>query len=327
MEKFKVRVPGIDFELSSHQIYFLREVADADAPDGYQREKIAKHPLPNIAEGIVVPHDGISWNTGFNLKSSCYRNDPNGEDTFKKIKKNLLPELEALIEGDLTSIKSDNNKLFDEFTPFNGEGLGEDTSKFKIKGGNVFNTKNPLEFLALWWALLGKQVMPPGKEFSGAYKNCFFVLEDKRQSTTLDQDKEFSKSLALSTVMSIVNNKDNKKEIAHLQNVFEYVGLKLVIDETDPKPLISTFSNWCEKGGYNNENAVEFNEVFEKFDDEDKREELVAYVKLLKDIKSGAVQVERRDIIIEGENLGSDPKVAARKIVADKQLHKAFLLL
>jgi hypothetical protein len=191
----------------------------------------------------------------------------------------------------------------------------------------MFNTKHPLEFLALWWALIGKQIMPPGKSNSSAYKNCFFVLEDKKQSTSKEQDKEFDKSIAISTVLSIVQDKENKKELKHLQNVFEYVGLTLDVKETEPKPLIAIFGKWCEKGGYNNENAVEFNEVFDKFKEEEDREELVVYVKLLKDIKSSKVKVERRDIFIEGQNLGSDKKAAARKIVADQELHKAFLLL
>lgn len=330
MKDFTVKVPGIDFELSSNQIYHIREVSDADAPDGYQKVGITKHPLPNIAEGIVVPYDEATrtWNTGFFKGSACLQKEGNsGEKILGIIQNNLLPELQVLVDGDLTNGKSSNNEFFDEFTAFNGEGFGEDTSKYKVKGGNMFNTRKPLEFLALWFALIGKQVMPPSKAGAGSYKNCAFVLEDKKQSTSLEQDKEFDKSIAMSTVMSIVRDKDNKKELKHLQNVFEYVGLSIVLAETDTKPLVSIFSKWCEKGGYNNENATEFNQVFEKFEEEENREELVAYVKLLRDIKESKVKVERRDIIVDGQNLGSDKKAAARKIVADQELHKAFLLL
>ena len=329
MKEFTVKVPGVDFELSSNQIYHIREVADANAPDGYQRVGISKHPLPGIEEGIVVPHHELTntWDTGFWQGSACLKKEPKeiSEEILKTVSDNLLPELEYLVEGDLTNGRSSNNTFFDEFKPFNGEGFGEDTSKYKIKGGNMFNTKNPLEFLALWWALIGKQVMPPSKK--GSYTKGAFVLEDKKQSTSLEQDKEFDKSIAISTVMSVIKSKTNKKELNHLQNVFAYVGLSLNVEETEPKPLISIFSKWCEKGGYNNENAVEFNEVFGKFESEDSREELVAYIKLVKDIKDSKVKVERRDIFIEGENLGSDKKVAARRIVADQELYKAFLLI
>lgn len=330
MKNFTIKVPGIDFELSSNQIYHIREVSDVDAPDGYQKVGISKHPLPGIEEGIVVPHHELTntWNTGFWEGSSCLKKEADGgKNTLKLVEENLLPELKYLVEGDLTNGRSSNNQFFDEFTPFNGEGYGEDTSKYKIKGGNMFNTANPLEFLALWWALIGKQVMPPNKKDSGGYKSCAFVLEDKKQSTSLEQDKEFSKSIAMSAVMSIVRNRDNKKEINNLQNIFEYLGLTLNIEETGTKPLISIFSKWCEKGGFNNENAVEFNEVFDKFQEEENREELVVYIKLVKDIKSSKVKVERRDIFVEAQNLGSDKKLAARKIVADQELHKSFLLL
>lgn len=330
MKDFTIKVPGVDFNLSSNQIYHIREVSDADAPDGYQKVGITKHPLPGIEEGIVVPHHELTntWNTGFWEGSSCLKKEPDGgKEILKKVKENLLPELKYLVEGDLTNGRSSNNQFFDEFIPFNGEGFGEDTSKYKIKGGNMFNTSNPLEFLALWWALIGKQIMPPNKKNSGGYKNCAFVLEDKKQSTSLSQDKEFEKSIAISSVMSVVRDRDNKKEIKHLQNIFEYVGLSLNIGDTETKPLVSIFSKWCEKGGFNNENAVEFNEVFEKFKDEEDREELVVYVKLVEDIKEGKVKIERRDILLEGQNLGSDKKGASRKIVADQELHKAFLLL
>lgn len=330
MKDFKVKVPGVDFELASNQIYHIREVSDSNAPDGYQKAGISKHPLPGISEGIIVPYSNSTrtWNTGFFSGSECIvKEGVNGPKILKSIEQNLLPELQVLIEGDLTNGKSSNNQLFDEFIPFNGEGIGEDTSKYKIKGGNMFNTKNPLEFLALWWALIGKQIMPPSKKESYTYKNCCFVLEDKKQSTSVQQDREFDKSMAISTVMSIVTKKSNKKELNHLENVLEYVGLKVNLEETDTKPLISIFSKWCEKGGYNNENAVDFNEVFEKFKSQDSREELVVYIKLLKDIKDSKVKVERTDIIIEGQNLGSDKKSATRKIVSDQELHKAFLLI
>lgn len=331
MKNFSVKVPGVDFVLSSNQIYHIREISDADAPDGYQKAGISKHPLPGIEEGIVVPHHERTntWNTGFWEGSACLKKEPAAEakKILTTVKKELLPELKFLVEGDLENGRSSNNEFFDEFKPFNGDGYGEDVSKYKIKGGNMFNTKSPLEFLALWWALIGKQIMPPSAKDSGVYKNCVFVLEDKQQSTSLEQDKEFDKSIAVSTVMSVVRDRKDKKAISHLQNVFTYVGLSLNIEETETKPLISIFNKWCEKGGYNNENAVEFNESYEKFSDEEAQEELVVYIKLLSDIKSGKVEVERHDILIEGENLGPDPKRAAKKIAVDSKLHKAFLLI
>ncbi len=330
MKDFTVKVPGVDFVLASNQIYHIREVSDADAPDGYQKVGISKHPLPGIEEGIVVPHHERTntWNTGFWKGSACYTKEPeNAEKILAKITQNLLPELKYLVEGDITNGRSSNNIFFDEFVPFNGAGFGEDTSKYKIKGGNMFNTKNPLEFLAVWFALLGKQIMPPSKKNAGGYKNCAFVLEDKKQSTSLEQDKEFDKSIAISTVMSIVQDRDDKKEIKHLQNTFEYVGLNLNIKDTETKPLISIFNRWCEKGGFNNENAVEFNEVVNKFKKEDDREELVVYIKLIKNIRESKIKVERHDIMLNGKNLGSDKKAAARKITADQELHKDFLLL
>ena len=139
MKDFTVKVPGVDFELSSNQIYHIREVSDSDAPDGYQKAGISKHPLPGIAQGIVVPYNEATrtWNTGFFKGSACLLREGDAAETIlKTIKENLLPELSILIEGDLTNGKGSNNELFDEFTPFNGEGFGEDTSKYKIKGGN-----------------------------------------------------------------------------------------------------------------------------------------------------------------------------------------------
>jgi len=328
MKQFTVKVPGIDFELSSNQIYHIREVSDSDAPNGYQRVGISKHPLPGIDNRVSVPYHEATktWNTGFFKGSACIiKEGDKGKEILKTVEKELLPHLQLLVEGDLTNGKSSNNELFDDFPPFSGL-YGADVSKYKIKGGNVFNTKNPLEFLALWWALIGKQIMPPKHKDSASYKNCSYVIEDKKQSTSLEQDKEFDKSMAIATVMSVVKGKD-KKEQKHLQNVLEYVGLSLDVLNTEPKPLVATFSKWCEKGGYNNENAVEFNEVFEKFEDEDAQEELIVYIKLIKDIKDGKVKVERRDIFVDGENLGSDKKAAARKIVADQELHKEFLLI
>ena len=325
MNDFTVKVPGVDFKLSSNQIYYVREVSDSNAPDGYQKEGISKHPLPGIDSSIPVPYHEPTktWNTGFFEGSACIvKEGAEGKSILKTIQKELLPHLNLLVEGDLTNGKSSNNALFDDFPPFSGL-YGEDVSKYKIKGGNVFNTSNPLEFLALWWALIGREVIPVNKKNSSG---CPFVLEDKKQSTTVSQDNEFSKTLALSTVMAVIKSKD-KKELAHLQNVFEYVGLKVNLEETDTKPLIATFSKWCDKGAFSDKNSDLFNEAQEKFEEEDSREELVVYVKLVKDIKDSKVKIERRDIFIDGVNLGSDKKQAAKRIVADQELHKAFLLI
>ena len=330
MKDFTVKVPGVDFELSSNQIYHIREISDSDAPDGYQKIDVTKHPLPGVANGIVVPyHEGTrTWNTGFFEGSFCLSKEKRGEDILEIIKANLLPELAYLVEGDLTNGKSSNDEFFDEFVPFNGTGFGEDTSKFKIKGGNMFNTKNPLEFTALWFALIGRQIMPPNKEGVGSYKNCAFLLEDKKQSSSIELDKEYEKAIATSKILSIVSDREgNKKEISHLQNIFEYVGLKINIEETKDKPLLNSFNRWAEQGGFKNENSKEFNEIINKFKEEESREELVVYSKLLKDIKNSKVKVERRDIFINGQNLGSDKKSAAKLIVTDQELHKDFLLI
>jgi len=326
MKDFKVQVPGMDFELASNQIYHIREVSDSSAPDGYQKAGISKHPLPNIAEGIVVPHHSATntWNTGFFEGSACITKEgKKGLAILKILQKELLPELQILMEGDLTNGRSSNNKFFDEFIPFNGEGFGEDTSKYKVKGGNMFDTKNPLEFLALWWALIGKQIMPPNSTMNGL---CPFILEDKKQTTSLEQDKEYEKTIAVNTLLTIVNKKD-KKELKNLENVLEYIGLTVDLENTQVKPLLTIFNKWAIKGGYNNENASEFNKVFEKFEEEKNKEELVAYIKLIKDIASGKVKIERRDIFVAGKNLGSDKKQAARRIVADEKLYKEFLLI
>lgn len=324
MKEFKVKVPGVDFELSSNQVYYIREISDSKAPDGYQRKGISKHPLLGIDEKVIVPyHDGTkTWNTGFFEGSYCYANEKSAKAILKKITDNLLPELKYLVEGDLTNGKSSNNNLFDDFPPFNSL-YGEEVSKYKIKGGNVYNTENPLEFLTLWWALIGGQVVP---ENNKNFTKCSYVLESKKQSTTNSQDKEYEKTVALSTVMSVVTGK-NKKEKDRLQYIFTYVGLNMDISSVENKPLISTFSKWCEKGGFNNDNAVEFNEVYEEFKGDTKLEELIVYSKMADYIKTSKIIVDRKDIILEGTNLGSNKKEACRAIVADQELHKLFLSL
>ena len=331
MEDFTVKVPGVEFNLSSNQVYHLKERSDADAPNAYQEEGISKHPLRGIEEGIIVPyHDPTrTWDTGLYKGSFCYSREKEASTILNTVNKKFLPHLQVLVDGDLSSGKNSKevNAFFDDFRPFNGDGYGEDVSKFKIKGGNMFNTKNPLELLALWWALISKQIMPEGQEDNPAYRNCIFVLKDKKQSTSTSQDKEFEKTRASATVMSIASKKNNKKELKHLQNIFKYVKLDLPIDDLELKPLVSSFNRWAEKGGYDNLNAKKFNEVFDKFDNEENSDELVVYVRLLDYIKEGKIKVERTDIILSGKNLGSDKRIAASKVAADQELLKEFMLL
>lgn len=328
MNKFQVEVPGVGVTLESNQIYHIREVSDTQAPDGFKRKGISNHPLPGIHQGIVVPyHESTrSWDTGFFKNSFCYRGIQPIKvgKTLKTLEDNLLKELDGLIEGDLRDGKSSNNKLFDSFIPFNGTGNGEDVSKYKIKGGNMFNTSNPLEFLALWFALLGKQIIPSDKRGKPGYRDFRFVLEDKKVSTSLETDREFENIMALSTVTGVVTSGD-KKSIAHLENVLQYLNFQLDIQNVAPKPAITMFSKWAKKGGIGTENAQEFNEVYNYFQEDENKEELIAYVELVKAIKDSRVKLERGDIIVAGENLGSDKKQAAKKISKNQELIKELL--
>lgn len=329
LDNFTVKVPGLDFELSSNATYHVREVADNQAPDGFQKAGISKHPLMGIEQNIIIPYheNTSSWNTGLNASSYCYAGMPKKQVdiTLKTLEEKLIPQLQVLVENDITDIKSSNNELFDDFPPFSSK-YGKDTSQYKIKGGNMYDTSNVLEFIALFWALIGKQIIPPGVKNTAVYKNCPFILEDKKKTTSVRQDSEFEKTAAKSKVFMVLQNK-KVSEVKYLNDVFTYVGFKGNTEEVGVKPLISMFDQWCDQNGHNNDNAILFNEVYDNFDTKKGKEELIVYSKLLEYIKEGKIEIERSELIMEGTVLGTDKKRAAAKIISDQELHKKFLSL
>jgi hypothetical protein len=326
MEKFTVKVPGLDFKLSSNQFYQIREISDADAPSGYKEKSISKHPLPGIEENFVVPYDvrTTTWNTGFYPTSACFNSETteNRDNTIKEINKHLVPVISKMVTGDITDYSPKSDILFDNFIPLNGNGFGDNKTEYKIKGNNIFDTKDPLKFLALYWGLINGDIAPPGQQGNPKYKGIPYVLEDKRKTSTVNEDQAFLKTKAMSKVFTIMEeNKKPEKEF--LQNMLTYLGLDINLSVTKEKTVISSVSGWM--SAQNGENAADFNSVYKEFSDKQGREKLHTYIDLIKHIKSGKISVERKEIFIDGVSLGMDKKQAANKIYADKELYKKFL--
>lgn len=330
MEDFTIKVPGIDFYLSSKSFYFIREVHDKDAPSGYQRADISKHPIEGVDQNIIVPFDIATntWNTGFYINSACFqKEDPKiAKETVDKIKKFLIPHIKNTVAGDIEDYSEKNNALFDNFKPLNGDGYGLIKPEYRIKGGNIFNTTEPLKFLSLYWALISGEVRPPGTDGDPKYIGIPYILEDKKRTSTVKEDNEFAKISAMSEVLRIIGGKDKNDKQA-LQNLFTYLGFIIDIEKTPEKTLVTSVSRWMDAGGYNNENAKEFNSASTKFQGQKGQEELQTYVDLLDKIKKGKINIERKNLYLDGTDLGSDRKVAASKIYKDKELYKKFLEL
>jgi len=328
MDSFTIKVPGTEFELTSNQFYQIREIADADAPSGYKEKGISKHPIAGVEENIVVPFDERTntWNTGFYPTSACFNNVSSKErdNTLKQLNDHLIPILAKMVVGDITDYSERSNSIFDNFIPLNGNGFGDSKPEYKIKGNNIFNTKDPLKFLALYWAMLNGDIAPPGQIGNPRYKGVPYVLEDKQRTSTVNEDREHDKIKAITRILPIVEGKNNSdREL--LQSLFTYLGFTIDIRNTKEKTLITAASRWLSLN--NSQNATDFNEAYFNFSSEGDRERLNTYITLLAHIKSGAIKVERSEIYIGGKSFGMDKKQAANKIFADKEVYKEFLSL
>jgi hypothetical protein len=324
----EIKVPGTASTITTNRVYYVREKMDSNAPEAFQKEGINKYPLLGIDENIVVPWDDIKkvWNTGFYEDSLCYKNIDRVQvkDTVAKFKESIITELENYHSFDITNYKQENNKNFDKFFP-------RDSKEARLKGGNIYNTKDAHQFVALFWALINRQLAFEVDENHPDFVNASYILIDKQQNSTIEQDRDYEKSLSESHVIRILANRPGGTKLTpkqeHLQQLFKYLDFDIEIEDLNTKSVLSMFSKWIKNSGTNYQNAIIFNETFDYFEDKDNLEELDIYTALLKEIKTGYVKFLRQDFYLGEINLGTNKKEAAKRINGSQELKAQLLKL
>lgn len=310
-ETFSIKVPGTNFIIKSNTIYTVAPKPDPTAPDGFRKHGTTKVIHPAIGDTIAAPFDiemGV-WNTGFYPHAPCLRGMQETEKTefLKVVNKNIVSPVED-IKGKGSLRHNAENTFFDEFV-------------VTLANKMAFNTAEPLQLLALYVSVLGKQLAPSDEVGNPAFKHASFqvVNRDKeisaREQTTIDIGRATGEFYML-----LQTDRDK------LLTLFKYLSISDTLI-TDEEVFITVFDRFLKDKEDGYRNGKIFLEHVKRFSTEAGEEELHVYKLLNQLYDSKDVKVIKQEYYLRDRNLGNSLKHAATKVVGDKELHRLVIEL
>lgn len=307
-----------DFNIRRDALYQVIPKLDSEAPEGFKEHKTSKIINPDIANsvpGAIFDRTKGIWDTGFYVESSALtRAIPNITERTKLVKdleKYIVKPIETLQGKDSLSPRPDNNKYWDEFQVY-------------VAKDKIFNTAKPEELLQLYLILLHKQVIPSHLESHPEYKtsSAQYCIVDKDDAIDRRLQFEMETMEANGIFYDLMKNK--KSDLVML---LDYVGLPVSGENPDNTVLTSMFNRYLKDKTDGYQNSKVFINAYKKFSTEDGENEVYFHSKLRKLFVKGKVKQRKNEIWFDDQYLGNSFKLAAAKVMEDKELQKQLLEL
>lgn len=308
MKEFKIRVPNTqDFVLESNKIYYIQDKEDPQAPKEFREKGINKFPFPDVDENIAVPCDttrGV-WDTCFYDSSPSLSSfsEEEKQEFMKVMEEDFIPELKNFLPEEAF-----DNKIR------KGENYWDYFTGFKLKSKISVSTNEPLNMLALFFGIISYAICPETEKKSPKFREAGtkFLIIDKKQVAEVSQSRDYTRTKAQSFFLSMAEGTSTEKSF--LQDLLNYNGVRFNVEKSEPAILNSQFKKWTSIGENSFHNAKSFVESYDYFKTDDGKEEMAVYKKLLLAQKTKKLIIERDDFILEGNNLGSNLKQAAKTV-------------
>lgn len=305
-KEFSITVPQTNFKIKNDSIYKIIPKLDASAPDGFKDHNSTKVISPDIGNTVHAPFntDMNVWDTGFYKHSPVYRGVPEEERDIiiKQLQEHIVKPVEA-IKGEGILSHQETNTFFDDF-------------KIDLRANRVFNTADPLERLALYLAIVGKELAPKDQQSNPMFGKAQYAIVDNEADMNIRQERELERNRAIGIFYTLSENDRDK-----LYNILEYLDITNT-RVTDTATLNSIFNRWIEDKTSSFQNSKIFIKTYEKFKTDEGEEELYMY-KALKDLHSkGLVKEHRGNIVLDTKVLGAGYKQAASALMTSTEDRK-----
>jgi len=297
--KFEIPIPQTQFVLKSDKMYQIQPKMDASAPDGFKNAGTTKVISPDIGNTVHAPFNGDMkvWDTGFFKSSPILRGMKDEEkDLFvKMVNEHIVKPVEDL-KGEGVLGHQENNPFLDDFG-------------IELKAYRVLNTAEPLQRLALYFAVLGKHLAPKEHQSNPLYSGAQYVIVNSEEAVNVKQEREMLKNEAIG-LFYVLQKNDKEK----MYNLLEYLGISNS-KTTDKATLNSSFNRWLEDKTSGYQNSEIFTKTYSKFDSEDGEEELYLYKKLKELHDNNLVKMQRGEVFLDGKAIGAGYKLAASNLM------------
>lgn len=310
-EKLSIKVHG--FDILSDTIYKVVPKLDSGAPDGFVNHDTTKLLHPEIGTSIpmaVWDIDRGVWDTGLHENSKIlvklYPDTASRNEVLKGLKKFIIDPVEAIKgKGVLTHIQpKDEDSFWDKSSTF-------------LVNELTFSTKNPMDLLSLYSAVLHGNLAPKAMEEEPTFKNkAQYAVQNIEQVVNLKQRKDLERNKSIGLFFTMLSQ--NKEELLVL---LDYLGIPSS-NNPDEAALNSTFTEWLNNKESGFQNAAIFSETYEFFQTPSGKEELQIFATLKKLLRKEIIKRKMGSIYLDDVNLGANLKIAAKGALKSTEIQE-----
>lgn len=301
-----------EFSLKTDTLYEIQQKYDADAPDGFRKYETTKALMDDIENQEVVAtfNEYIQvWDNGLFLDSPLLKRAVPDETARKLVLENIQEYIVDPIEmvrgqGSLKNT-TDNNDFWD-------------TQTVRVNVGRVFNTADPMQLLQLYNLLLRRAIAPKDLENHPAYMNAQYTIVDKESAVTKESEKSEREIKSMGLYYHLKTS--NRETLIAILN---YIGINVRESDTDSN-IDLIFKRHVEDKSNGVLNTKEFIEIAESYTTSKGKQLIGTFQKLRELYSEGGVELRGKNYYLGEYNLGNSFKIAARTVVEDKEIKKAF---
>jgi hypothetical protein len=305
------------FSIDTEKVYQIVGKYDADAPDGFKRERTTKtleDPVVGSTTSTLLSFDSSKnmYDLGMDINSALLRKVYPEEDDRKKavasIKKNIYDHLVTIYQGE--TLKPTNFDFWDNFT-------------YTYSLDTVLDARKPIDRFILFYSILSGKLAPTEFSSDPQFKtSAQFGVECKDEVVDISTKRQLDNSKARAKFINLL---DEDKE--GLLKLLDWIGIK-GLDKADEALLNSVFVNWMSKD--EEQNTKQFLSVYDEYYKNNSGKKVIeAYTELKKAMKKNLVTVSKEGVLF-GDILLENPKdlkQAAKEIASSNTYQIALKTL
>lgn len=296
-----------DFKVMSDSVYLVTDKPDPNAPTGFQDAGSSKLPSDGVGNVFQCPYKPTSknsgvWDSGFWEYSPCYVNRNKGEVEVlvRNLKENVV-EPYRKASGDPNALSHEHPEFFDK-------------AMWSVEEGQSFRTSDPRDVVALYMALLSRELTPKHLKGDTTFADSAYFIIDINEKTKKRDEKASNMFEAIGSFEEMY-----KHEKPTLDKVLFYLGMN-ISEDAKIEAYRGLFQSFLQKASTNTE---AFNKLMKDVGSEKGKDKLEIYYWLkTKEVNSNKINKSASGVLYyEESEIGADLKSAAENIANNPSLN------
>lgn len=290
--------------LKPNTLYRVVSKPDNNAYEGLKQYGSTKLPQLGMSNFIQCPYSSESgtYDTGFYTQSPCYKGL---SQSIREKNVDILNEL-----------------IIQPFEKVYGFGILDNKNEsfwseldVELYESRLFNTSDVKDFLELYIAMRGYELVPRKKLGDPRFMNAQFIIEDKDVTTKMKNERKQNYMEALQNFFVTLSSEKHK-----LIAILKYANMNGAVhldNDTNDATINALFKDWVDSDTKNVDNFLRISGLASK---KAGMEEITMYSLLLELQSKKKVYRVGDEYVYEEVPLGADLKTAAKNLVSKRAL-------